>query len=143
MFKGYGIIITLFILGGLGTAVWGWTFIAKARKRRAWPKVQGVIESAERTSQHDDLLPDIVFSYSVGDKNYRRTIEFPSGDISSPEFVTVYLKRYPVGKQVQVYYDPTQPEDATLEPGTGGDWLIFVIGLGAAIFGGVLLLARA
>ena len=49
------------------------------------------------------------------------------------------MKRFPTGTKVLVYYDPEQPDHATLEPGPGqGDWLVFALGLGTLIFGIVL-----
>lgn len=141
MFPGYGIIIGLFILGGLGVAAWGWANIAKTRRQRGWLQVDGVIESTARASEFDDLLPNIVFRYTVGDKTYRRDFDFPSGTNPSPELTANYLKKYPAGGKVPVYYDPAHPETATLDPGPGGDWLIFAIGLVAALLGIVLLFA--
>lgn len=141
MFNPYTIILSLFILAGVATMVWGWKVISNGRRQLAWPRTEGFIEESS-ADQGCDLLPHIVFSYSVEKQSYRRPMEF-SGDITpSQEFVTQYLEKYPVGSKVQVSYDPAQTEQATLEPGSAkGDWLIFAIGLASAFFGTVFLIA--
>lgn len=125
----YPIILGLVVLGGIGISIWGWRVLAASRKARQWPRVEGVIEEAELSSATNDLLPHIVFSYQVEDKQYRRAFEFPEGTHALPEFAQSYVRKYPVGARVQVYYDPGQADHATLEPGAQGDWMILVLGL--------------
>jgi len=140
----YILILILFLLGGLGTTVWGWTIIARGKRTLKWPAVDGVIEKSRRSSNEDDLLPEIVFSYSVSGSRHERSLEFPSGTNPTPALSASYVAKYPEGAPVQVYYNPVQPEQATLEPGPGrDDWLVFilgimvtVIGLGFLLFGG-------
>lgn len=119
----YVIIIVLFILGGTATTIWGWTILAEARQRRLWPQTEGIIESAKRASDSDDLLPEIVFSYQVGKESYRCHYEFPGGTTPTPELTTRYLNKYRSGSMVQVFYNPASPQIATLETSTAGDWL--------------------
>jgi hypothetical protein len=67
---------------------------------------------------------------------YQRALEFPDGTSPSPEFATSYVRKYPVGAKVPVYYNPDQPDQATLEPGlTRGDWMIPALGIAAMAFG--------
>ncbi len=66
MFNPYAIILGLFIIAGFIAALWGWFIIAKARKTRRWPVVEGIIEQSAPTSEANDLLPHILFSYTVG-----------------------------------------------------------------------------
>jgi len=40
---------------------------------------------------------------------------------------------------VEIFYDPDQPETATLEPGAQGDWMILAMGI-AMVIGGILSL---
>jgi hypothetical protein len=145
MFNAYAIIIGLFIAGGLATALWGASLIRRARIRRDWPATEGLIETSTaappESSGADDLLPHIVFSYTVDGKTYRRALEFPAGTMPTPEFAAAYVSKYPAGTRLSVHYDPHEPENATLEPGSGrGDALILGIGIAAVVVGIVLLL---
>ena len=132
----YAIILGLFIIAGFVGVLWGWFIIAKARKTLRWPTVEGAIEQSAPTSEADDLLPHILFSYTVVAYTYQRTLEFPDGTNPSPELATSYAKKYPVGAKVSVYYNPDQPDQATLEPGLArGDWMIPALGIAAMAFG--------
>ncbi|MBI5450603.1 MAG: DUF3592 domain-containing protein [Gammaproteobacteria bacterium] len=142
MYLGYGIIIALFIVGGLATTVWGWTILAQSRARRRWQRTPGCIighTSPEQEQARDDLLPDILFSYRVNGCDYQRRLEFPSGTCPSPELTASYLKKYPDGAVVVVYFDPARPEQATLEPGQHSDWLVLALGLAATLLGLLML----
>ncbi|MEK7322214.1 MAG: hypothetical protein AABZ84_03945, partial [Pseudomonadota bacterium] len=68
MFNPYAIILGLFALAGLAIAVWGWTLIAKGRRTRRWPAVEGIIEHA---APADANVPAIYFSYAVHGRLYR------------------------------------------------------------------------
>lgn len=135
------IIIGVFIIAGLITTVWGWTIISRGRRTLRWPSVDGVIEQSTAASDSDDLWPQIVFSYTVSGQTHRCAVEYPSGTTPTPEFAASYVQKFPVSAPVKVFYNPAHPEHATLEPGLArGDWMIFVLGLLATIFGGGFLL---
>jgi hypothetical protein len=132
----YAIILGLFIIAGFVAVLWGWFMFAKARKTLRWPMVEGAIEQSAPTSEAHDLLPHILFSYTVAADTYQGTLEFPDGTEPSPELATSYAKKYPAGAKVSVYYNPVQPDQATLEPGLArGDWMIPVLGLAAMALG--------
>ena len=136
MFNPYAIILGLFVIAGFVAALWGWFIIVKARKTQRWPVVEGVVEQSAPTSEANDLLPHILFSYTVDAHTYQRMLEFPGGTNPSPELASGYVLKYPVGVKVSVYYNPDQPGQATLEPGlTRGDWMIPVLGVAAMAFG--------
>jgi len=136
----YTIILSLFVFSSVLATGWGWLVITNGRKTLAWPHVAGTIEESTATSELDDLLPHILFSYSVAEQTYRSTVEFPQGMTPTPEFTAQYMQRFPVGTSVQVYYDPQKPSHATLEPGPiKGDWLIFALGIGSTLLGIVFL----
>ncbi len=141
MCNAYAIIIGLFVASGLIATLWGWLLIVRARKKMHWPAVTGCIQVSEPASAEDDLLPHIEYSYTVQGTNYRKTLEFPAGITPTPEFATSYVEKYPAGASVQVYYDPAQPWNATLERGVqGGDWLVLVFGLVTVLMGLAMLL---
>lgn len=141
MVNAYALIIVLFIVGGLVTAGWGWRLVVRARAMRRWPATEGVVETAEPAGGEEDLLPSIVFSYRVDGKIYRRALELPPGALPSPELAAAWRRDYPAGGRVTVYYDPRRPDQALLRhSGMAGDWLVFALGLGAALLGVILLL---
>ena len=141
MFNPYMIVLGLFVVAGLLATLWGLRIIVQARRTAQWPTVQGIIEKSIVTSNDNDLLPNIIFCYEVNGQAYQRSVEFPRDVTPSQEFASSYVDRYPEGSHVLVYYNPENPENATLEPGLGqGDWLVFAIGLGMLVFG-ILFLA--
>jgi len=141
MFNPYTIILGLFTAAGLATSLWGFAVIHKARRTARWPYIAGTIEKSNMSSEHDDLLPDICFSYIIADQTYLKNIEFPSGTTPTREFSKAYVEKFPAGMSVNVYYNPDNPEQATLEPGLqAGDWMIFAFGTGATLLMVLLLL---
>ena len=136
----YPVILGAVLIGGIGISIWGWKVLARSKKMKAWPTTTGVIEQASPSSEAHDLLPYILFSYQVAEKTYQCAFEFPEGTHPLPEFNQAYLDKYPVGKEVEVYYNPEQPETATLEPETRGDWMILALGILMAIGGAAALL---
>ena len=136
----YLIILTLVTFGGIGISIWGWQILRNSQKVRHWPSVEGIIEESEPSSEHDDLLPHIVYCYEVDGKALRSSFEFPSGTQPLPEFSQAYIKKYPVGKKVQVFYNPQQTSHSTLEPGAQGDWMVLTVGMLMAVGGAIALL---
>lgn len=137
----YFIILSLTCLGGIAITIWGWLILRSSQKIKNWPCVEGVIEESEPSSEHDDLLPHIVYCYEVDGQALSSNFVFPSGTQPLPEFTQAYLKKYPVAAKVQVFYNPQQAEQSTLEPGAQGDWMILVLGILMAVGGGAALLA--
>lgn len=138
----YVITLSLFTLTGAVASVYGWTIIAKAKKTKTWPSVEGVIEDSKPTSEENDMLPYVEFSYTVNGHTHRRAQDFPKDLAAGEEFRKTFSGRYPQGARVPVYYDPTNPEHATLEPGfISGDWMVFAFGLGMTVLGIVFLLS--
>ncbi len=117
-----------------------------------WPSTTGRIVTSELTTStvktgrvlKIDAIAKIIYTYSVNGKSYRseglRVVPMlhfkPEG---TPEKL---LAKYPVGKSVNVYYDPNKPDDALLTPVAGEDAhaLISSVELIAPIVAGVGLL---
>ncbi|MBL1275454.1 MAG: DUF3592 domain-containing protein [Ectothiorhodospiraceae bacterium] len=136
----YSLILAFTTLAGIGLSLWGWGIIQKSKAVREWPQTSGIIEVSDPTSEANDLLPDIVFSYQVNNKDYRKHFEFPEGTHPLPEFAKAYNEKYPVGATVLVFHNPEKPEIATLEPGAQGDWMILAMGIALTIVGALSLL---
>ncbi len=136
----YLIILILVILGGIGITIWGLQILRNSQKVKNWPSVEGVIEESEPSSEQDDLLPHIVYSYHLDGHALRSRFEFPSGTQPLPEFSQAYIKKYPLGAKVQVFYNPQHTSHSTLEPGSQGDWMILIMGIFMAVGGMIALL---
>jgi len=141
MLNPYSIILGLFTAAGLGTMLWGWIIIARARKTRDWPHIEGRIDSSHVHAEDDALLPDIRFHYQVDGRDYQTAMEFSADTSPTREFSEDYVRRFPPGATVKVYYNPEQPDQATLEPGLRpGDGMVFGFGLGITVLMVLMLL---
>jgi hypothetical protein len=109
-----------------------------AATSKSWPTVDGTIKRAEidvfRRDGNTHYQPDIAYSYSVEGKKYtssKISVGEPPLDNNVSKAKKVQAK-YPVGKEVTVWYDPELPESSSLEPGIkSGDIMLASI---AAIF---------
>ena len=116
----------LFVMAFGAAMLWrGWRDLRRARASRAWPRAEGEIMSTELRVEgyHDDGEPMrrtvIRYRYDVGGESYRAERAF-FGDDLALRFTGPGQRRlhaYPVGRRVQVAYDPTDPRRAVLEPG--------------------------
>jgi hypothetical protein len=137
----YVLIQVFFIIAGIISTIWGWVLITKARRSKTWPSVEAEIVSSKRGLVQNDLLPEIVFNYAVEGRGYTKTQEFPSDLTPDKEFTDSFLKKYPAGARVQAYYNPYDPEQATLETGfISGNWMVFALGIGMTLFGALSLI---
>jgi hypothetical protein len=75
----------------------------------------------------------IVYDYSVeGTKYAGKRISFGDYGSGNPNHARQILNRYPVGKQISVYYNPSKPEDSVLERRLS--WTIYLtLIVGAAV----------
>ncbi len=147
----------LFALIGLMILGFGIREYFKAQASTGWPSVEGVVLRSEMDVDHSSSSSggssttygaDVAYEYQQG--GTRRTgdrVEFgeiSTGDSSDAQQV---LDRYPVGREVTVYYNPEDPADSVLEPGVSGSTfflplfgcLFFVVG--CLVCGGILLSA--
>ncbi len=132
----YAIIIGAFIVAGLIITAFGWRAFQKSKASTQWPSVSGKISEAQLASAENDLLPDIRFSYTIKTERYQGRVEFPPGTMPMPGFAQKQLEKYPLGSEVQIYYNPLQPDRATLEPGgADDDWLVLATGIGVTALG--------
>ncbi|HQF08382.1 MAG TPA: DUF3592 domain-containing protein [Spirochaetota bacterium] len=86
-----------------------------------WNATRAII-TASQVNEIDDsegvqYQPQISYTYHVGVMEYSSTSIYPTGSWSSsfPSIALKTVSRYPAGKTVQVYYDPSRPEQAFLE----------------------------
>ncbi len=94
-------------------------------KSKSWPTVEGNITTSETEKMEGEdtegirlvaYKPNIRYSYTVSGVQYTSSrISFEgiktSGKIAAKEM----LARYPIGKQITVYYNPRNPQQSTLQ----------------------------
>jgi hypothetical protein len=117
-------LIPLLIIGGII-----WYVLDQRKKARAvrqasrdWPSTKGkIVKSRVELSSGRDMTtvePKIQYEYQVGGRPYQSD-QIHSGDkifesISKEETYDL-VDRYPVGREVTVYYNPNNPAEAALE----------------------------
>lgn len=118
------------IILGVGAYVRG-----RAQASRQWPMVLGQVVSSRITSSSSSeggttYEPDIHYAFDVGGRAYNsRRVAFGGfTSTSNPRDAEKHTARYPVGAVVQVYYNPANPQDATLERRAGNAGFLFAFG---------------
>jgi len=119
VFTGIGIVIALFSYKAYQVSL----------ESKDWPNVQGVITRSEVEQQTSttgegankkttvNAYPKITYQYQIGGQIHESTrISFSSTSGNANQMVS----RYPKGKTVPVYYNPTKPKQAVLVPGNSG-----------------------
>jgi len=132
----------LFPVAGLLVLYFGVDALMKGYESRQWPSVQGQISKSyidRQLKNRSDTMGSSIryvarigYTYRIDGKIYYcNTIGFGKNEYSSQKRSKTkkYLKRYPMGKPVMVYYNPADPHSAVLKAGiTGGALLILIIG---------------
>jgi Protein of unknown function (DUF3592) len=129
---------TLMILGGIAT-LFSISGRSDARKRSPqtvnWPIAMGIVTVSEkvRGNEHIGQSDTTKFSYEyrVGEQSFhgnKITLLDHSSDLK-----WLFI-RYPVGKQIVVFYNPDMPSEAIIKPGSEHEF--FGRGrVGSALFG--------
>ena len=102
-------------------------FVSAVRQVRAltFPSAQGTMISSAVTS-HDDSDGTTYgvamrFQYSVGDRAYEgKRFRYDTSTSSDSAWANAAVAERPPGTKVDVFYNPTNPEDAVLVPGLLG-----------------------
>lgn len=113
----------VFVVAGLvllwaGSAEW-----RRAKASASWPTTPGVVEKSYSIIQSRTRHFHIVYSYEVRATPYRSDrVVFGS---YSPAAGHRWLREYPVGASVAVYFDPRDPATSVLEPRlVEGNWVM-------------------
>lgn len=137
----------LFLLVGLILVAIGARQLYQGRQSETWPTVTGRIAIAalgkhidrdnDNSTVSTTYRADISYDYLVEDVAYvNGDVHFGAMSSSDPSVARRLLQRYPVGKQVTVYYNPARPQQAVLEPGIqGSTWVLPALGLIFSVVG--------
>lgn len=140
-----GIILAIAaLIAGLAVLGYSGYCIYKGYESLAWPRTTGIINDSyvERQSRRSSethgstykYVARIRYSYSIsGSKSFTSgQIGYGKNEYTSRNKVKTenYLRQFPVGKSVKVFYNPVNPEQAVLKQGiTGGALLMLVMGV--------------
>jgi hypothetical protein len=111
---------------------------AKARQSLSWPTVEGEIAhsailyqtNTTNTNDRATFKADISYRYKINGKNYSSAkvshLDFATSSTSRAQSL---VERYPDKSRVTVCYNPADPSEAVLEPGsTGGISILYGVG---------------
>ena len=126
----------------------------KAEESTSWPSVQGTITKAwVETQKHEDddgsvtitHFPRWEYEFVISGMTYTsQNISFGGTGGSHNEYEAQEgLNQYPVNSQVQVFYNPSNPEEAVLEPGMQGTMTLIIVGGGLTIITFVIIVVLA
>lgn len=144
------ILLVVVVAAGGFFLVYGIRQLQTARTARmTWPTTQGVVtasgmESFDGPSKKGRAttryMLQVFYQYKVGEQMLEgRQIAFGG---TSYGLVTAHekLRIYPQGAVVTVYYDPSDPSKAVLEPEAVGIGSYFVLGIVILVFGSLAIL---
>jgi len=107
----------------------------RARASRQWPMVLGqvilsTIASSSSSEGGTTYSPSIHYAYDIGGRAYNNSRVAFGGftSTSNPRDAQKHTARYPAGAVVQVYYNPANPQDATLERRAGSSTFLIIFG---------------
>jgi uncharacterized protein DUF3592 len=131
-----------FLVGGIAIFVWDGGMLFKARASRDWPHVEGQIKHSAVRFSRDRSTPDVVYGYTVSGTPYSsKQISFDLFDKPGGQGRTATIvHRYPEGEKVTVYYDPSHPATAILEPEVYSPFLMPLIFAGIFSLSGSYIL---
>lgn len=106
-------------------------------EKQKWPVVMGVITKS-RVVGHGPYYPEISFTYQVGRKSYECVRSFPNlksgSKLDKYKKAQTIVEEFPPGKQVNVWYNPSNPHDAYLRVEV--PFRVYgVLGIGGLAFG--------
>ena len=113
------------IVGFLMTYLLGLPLIEQAKASTNWPTTKGVVLKSKvkthrsNNSNSSTYSADITYRYQVEGQDYECSTVWFGSDVSTSNrsLARNTVKKYPVDKQVVIYYDPQKPAAAVLEPG--------------------------
>ena len=126
------VIIAIILVGGLIMGMGLLAFVTGIRElidanaSSNWPAVERTITRAEikvteqtrtkSTKREYSYEAEIEYEFSIN-KSPVKGDRIKYGEVTNKEIAERMVKKYPVGKQVKIYYDPSNPKKSVLEPG--------------------------
>jgi hypothetical protein len=122
---------------GLSFLGLGLVLLRRSLVTRTWLTTSGVVEGADvvKVKAHRGFRFEarLTYRYQVLDRSLAGTVISRCGGPPSslePGGLKPFLDEHPVGADVTVHYDPANPDEACLEPGTTpATWILLLMGL--------------
>lgn len=117
--------VVFVIVGFLVTYLLGLPLIEQGKASKNWPTTKGVVLKSKVASHRSSnsnsstYSAEITYRYGVEGQDYECDTVWFGSDVSTSNrsLAQNTVKKYPVDKQVVVYYDLKNPAAAVLEPG--------------------------
>jgi hypothetical protein len=138
----------VFLLIGLAITVFSIAVKGRAKRRfESWPAASGVLteqELASGTLTTTQTTRQIMrFTYTVKGVSYDGMLQMIMGKTMGENVrKQAFLDTYPVGKSLEVHYDPADPSKNQLEAGSESGSFLTLLGVGLAVVGIVSILTR-
>ncbi|QDV15521.1 hypothetical protein Pan153_01350 [Gimesia panareensis] len=130
----------------------GLPLLERAKASKEWPTTDGVVLESKIESHHSSnsssstYSPKVIYRYEVEGQEFKGDTVWFGNDVSTSDrsMSSKTVKKYPVQKNVTVYYDPAEPAVAVLEPGVFKTTYFFYLfgwlflGLGLLMTSGIL-----
>lgn len=129
---------------GLLTVLFALTFTRMVWQASKWPVARGRIVSSGVESYEDSSDDDgpnrtrykssVVYTYEVNGRKYSgdRVVIGVTTSATIPRFAKRTARKYPVGHEVDVFYNPESPGESVLEPYSRWHYLLWL--MAAAMF---------
>jgi hypothetical protein len=139
--------MTQFLAVGLiGAAVLliGLFKVRKVRASRAWTRALGTIlvasvrddfsQGSEDTPDSWTFTPVVHYQFQAGGQMFRGDrISFDRKGYQKRQDAQAIVARYPVGAQVEVFFDPAKPGQSVLQRTSGIGWVLVAAGAGVVL----------
>jgi hypothetical protein len=130
---------TICLIISIPILVFGYFFTKHAKESVSWPTVKGTIVRSEFTRKNgeDSYLVHIEYEYNLANQIHRgKRMTYKSDNSSRGSGSARFeVDRYPVGKSVEVYYDPRKSSRCVLRPGADKVNGFMILGLGFFLWG--------
>ncbi|NLD93216.1 MAG: DUF3592 domain-containing protein [Fibrobacter sp.] len=134
-------IILFLYCSSVGFYIYGKHLKKKLIKVQSWPTVQGVVVESEVLGSTNSRVnsninsttysAQIKYTYTVFNKQYTNSKLNWGGrfESSSKEQIQAYADMYPVGKELRVYYNETDPKESIVDIDIKGNTFIYKLGV--------------
>ncbi|MDP7033090.1 MAG: DUF3592 domain-containing protein [Planctomycetota bacterium] len=150
------VVACILIVAGVVILIVGVFGLRKAKDSADWPQVSGRIlsssvesriqtnsgkqKSKKRSRQSRVYSHKIRYEYSVKGKTYTGSrVSYGDSESENQSRIRRISNQYSAGKEVNVYYSPSDPQECLLEPGVKGQsWFVPLFGILLCGAGGVM-----
>lgn len=139
--------IVFLLIGAAPIALARWLSGRTKRHFRSWPVAAGVVTGQEDSpgtlTTTETRLETMRYSYSVNGVPHSGQSHMTIGRTMGEDVrKQAFLDTYPVGKALEVHYDPADPSRSMIEAESESGAFLTLIGVGLALVGVVAILTH-